>query len=87
MSVTQLSVVSLNILLCCTICLSVRPSTHLKQFHCVDVGFHFNFSFWWEGRGFVSGSLLLFGGIGEKFSKTFKIIFFFFWMGLFFFHS
>ena len=42
-------------------CLFVCQSVHtLKtKLTCMDVGFHFNLGLGWEGRGLVSGSLLL----------------------------
>ena len=37
-----------------------QPLHSLKtQLSCMDVEFHSNFCFGWEGRGLVSGSLLL----------------------------
>ena len=42
-------------------CLFARQSLHtLKtQLSCMNVGFHSNFCLGWEGRGLLSGSLLL----------------------------
>ena len=38
----------------------------------MDVGFHFNFGFGWEGRGLVSGSLLfVIWGLGLLFYNFF----------------
>ena len=45
--------------------LFVSPSTHRKQLTGVEVEVYFNFEFGWEGRGFVSGSLLFVLGVGE----------------------